>query len=292
MRRVDAIAQADGAAPASASPDGANGAEPPLRHGGLGEAETADIAARFDGQPEELLAWAIERFGRDLGLCSSFQAEGCVLIHMAWRIDPKVRVFTIDTGRLPNETYEVIDRMRERYGIETEVFMPDSGVAERMTSRHGLNLFYRDLNSRLLCCQVRKVLPLRRALANYSAWVTGLRRGQWETRANLRAADIDRDHGGILKLAPLAAWSEKQVWDYIHSNRVPYNSLYDKGYKSIGCAPCTRPVAEGDDPRSGRWWWESDGPKECGMHCTIETTGFDGKIPTAAKSRNGNSGPG
>ncbi|HVN64944.1 MAG TPA: phosphoadenylyl-sulfate reductase [Candidatus Binataceae bacterium] len=284
MRSVAAGADAAAAALAIAAHDGANGAAATLDRAPMGENEVADIAARYEGQPEKLLAWAAERFGRALGICSSFQAEGCVLIDMAWRIDPKVRVFTIDTGRMPNETYELIDQVRDRYGIEVEVFMPDAGVTERMTSHHGLNLFYRDLNSRLLCCQVRKVIPLRRALANYGAWVTGLRRGQWESRANLRVADIDRDHGGIVKLAPLAAWSEAQVWDYIHAKNVPYSSLYDKGYKSIGCAPCTRPVAEGEDPRAGRWWWESDGPKECGMHCTIETTGFEGR------AGNGNAG--
>ena len=156
--------------------------------------------------------------------------------------------------------------------------MPDTNVVQQMVTKHGNNLFYRDVNLRLLCCQVRKVLPLRRALMNYSAWVTGLRRDQWATRSNIRKIEIDHDHGGIVKLAPLADWTEEEVWDYIRANDVPYNELYDKGYKSIGCAPCTRAVGEGEDARSGRWWWETGAPKECGMHCAIETGGFEHEL--------------
>ena len=139
-----------------------------------------------------------------------------------------------------------------RYGINVEVFMPDTAVVQQMVTKHGNNLFYNDVNLRLLCCQVRKVLPLRRALMNYSAWVTGLRRDQWATRSNIRKIEIDHDHGGIVKLAPLADWTEEEVWDYIRANDVPYNELYDKGYKSIGCAPCTRAVGEGAGPARGQ----------------------------------------
>jgi phosphoadenosine phosphosulfate reductase len=251
----------------------------PTHHLLMDELEAGEVAVELDDkEPQDVLAWAIERFGRDLGLCCSFQAEGCALIDMAWRIDPNVRVFTIDTGRQPQETYDVIDKVRERYGVDVEVFLPDSGVVQQMVTRHGSNLFYRDVNLRLLCCQVRKVLPLRRALTNYSAWVTGLRREQWATRSNIRKLEIDHDHGGIAKLAPLADWTEGEVWDYIRAHDVPYNALYDKGYKSIGCAPCTRAVAEGEDPRNGRWWWETGAPKECGMHCAIETGGFEHEL--------------
>jgi phosphoadenosine phosphosulfate reductase len=245
----------------------------------MDELEAGEAAVELDGQePQEVLGWALEKFGRQLGICSSFQAEGCVLIDMAWRIDPNVRVFTIDTGRQPEETYRLIDRIRDRYGIRTEMFLPDTRVVEQMVSRHGSNLFYREVNLRLLCCQVRKVLPLRRALMNFDAWVTGLRRDQWATRSNIRKIEIDHDHGGIVKFAPLADWTEEEVWDYIHANDVPYNELYDQGYKSIGCNPCTRAVAAGDDPRSGRWWWETGAPKECGMHCAIETGGFEHEL--------------
>lgn len=258
----------------------------------MDELEAGEAAVELDGQePQEVLGWALEKFGSQLGICSSFQAEGCVLIDMAWRIDPAVRVFTIDTGRQPEETYQLIDRIRDRYGIRTEVFLPDMRVVEQMVTRHGSNLFYRDVNLRLLCCQVRKVLPLRRALMNFDAWVTGLRRDQWATRSNIRKIEIDHDHGGIVKFAPLADWTEEEVWDYIRANDVPYNELYDKGYKSVGCGPCTRAVAAGDDPRSGRWWWETGAPKECGMHCAIETGGFEHELAALLGGHGGDGYP-
>jgi thioredoxin-dependent adenylylsulfate APS reductase len=247
--------------------------------GSMDELEAGEAAVELDDkEPQEVLAWAIERFGRRLGICSSFQAEGCALADMAWRIDPQVRIFTIDTGRQPQETHDLIDAFRDRYGLRVEVFTPDTAVVEGMVTRHGNNLFYRDINLRLLCCQVRKVLPLRRALMNFDAWVTGLRRDQWATRSNIRKVEIDHDHGAIVKFAPLADWTETEVWDYIRANDVLYNALYDRGYRSIGCAPCTRPVAEGDDARAGRWWWETGAPKECGMHCAIETGGFEHEL--------------
>jgi phosphoadenosine phosphosulfate reductase len=245
----------------------------------MDELEAGEAAVELDAlEPQEVLAWAIERFGRRLGICSSFQAEGCTLIDMAWRIDPGVRVFTIDTGRQAEQTYQLMDRIRERYGINIEVFLPDTHAVEQMVARHGVNLFYRDVNLRLLCCQVRKVWPLRRALMNFDAWVTGLRRDQWATRSNIRKLELDHDHGGIVKFAPLADWTEEEVWNYIRANDVPYNELYDQGYKSIGCSPCTRPVPADADPRSGRWWWETGAPKECGMHCSIETGGFEHEL--------------
>jgi phosphoadenosine phosphosulfate reductase len=253
--------------------------EASAEHDLMDELEAGEAAVELDDrEPPEVLAWAIERFGRRLGICSSFQAEGCALIDMAWRIDPHVRVFTIDTGRQPQETHDLIDAIRDRYGLRVEVFTPDSGVVEAMVTRHGNNLFYREVNLRLLCCQVRKVLPLRRALMNFDAWVTGLRRDQWATRSNIRKVEIDHDHGAIVKFAPMADWTEREVWDYIRANDVPYNALYDRGFRSIGCAPCTRPVAAGADPRSGRWWWETGAPKECGMHCAIETGGFEHEL--------------
>ena len=254
----------------------------------MDELEAGEAAVELDDkEPQEVLAWTIERFGNRMGLCSSFQAEGCVLIDMAWRIDPSVRVFTIDTGRMPEETYALIERVRERYGIKTEIFLPDTKVVEQMVSKHGLNLFYRDVNLRLLCCQVRKVLPLRRALIDFDAWVNGLRRDQWATRSNIRKIEIDHDHGGIVKVAPLADWTEEEVWDYIRANDVPYNELYDKGYKSIGCGPMHRRGADGADSREGRWWWETGAPKECGMHCAIETGGFEHEL-AALLGNNGN----
>ena len=241
------------------------------------EARQVGLALEAEG-PEQVLAWALEKFGDRLAICSSFQVESCALIDMAWRIDRSVRVFTIDTGRLPDETHDLVERMRERYGLAIEIFMPEHQVVQKMVSELGTNLFYRDTNLRLLCCQVRKVLPLKRALVNYDAWVTGLRRDQSATRSEVRKLEIDDLHGGIVKLNPLADWTEREVWDYVRRHDVPYNALYDRGYRSIGCAPCTRAVPEGAGARSGRWWWETDALKECGMHCAVESGGFQRQL--------------
>jgi len=242
--------------------------------------EAGELSVYYeDKEPEDILEWAFERFGPErFALISSFQAEAVVLIDMAWRINDKVRVITVDTGRLPQETYDLIDRVRDEYGISVEVVMPDPESVKKMVGRHGINLFYKNVDLRLLCCHIRKVVPLTGVLADLDAWATGLRRGQWATRGNIRKIDIDHDHGGLVKISPLADWSEEAVWEYIRDNNVPYHALYDKGYTSIGCAPCTRPVQPGEDARSGRWWWETGAPKECGMHCPIETGGFEHEV--------------
>src|SRR5262245_22536282 len=245
----------------------------------LDELEAGELAIEFDDQePQDVLQWALERFGQQVGICTSLQAEGLVLVDMAWRINPNVRVFTIDTGRLPQETYELIDQVRAKYGITLDVHVPDSRQVESMVRRHGVNLFYREVPLRLLCCQIRKVLPLRRVLAGFDAWVTGLRREQWATRSNIRKIELDHDHGGIVKINPLADWSEEEVWDYIRAYDVPTHPFYERGYPSIGCGPCTRPIQPGEAPRAGRWWWEEGAPKECGMHCAIETGGFEHEL--------------
>lgn len=160
----------------------------------------------------------------------------------------------------------MIDRVRERYGIAVEVITPDAGEVARMVGAHGTNLFYGSVEHRLLCCDVRKSRPLARALRGYDAWITGVRRDQAATRAGTQQVAIDEEHSGIAKIAPLAAWTKQQVWDYIHEHSLPYHSLYDRGYSSIGCAPCTRATAAGEGERDGRWWWEQDGVKECGLH--------------------------
>ena len=147
-----------------------------------------------------------------------------------------------------------------------------------MVARHGPNLFYRQVEHRLLCCQVRKVLPLTRYLASLDAWITGLRRDQWASRSDIRKIEIDHDHGAIVKLNPLAEWTEEEVWDYVREREIPYHPLYERGYASIGCAPCTRPVEPGEPARAGRWWWEENAPKECGIHCAIETGGFEHEL--------------
>ena len=181
---------------------------------------------------------------------------------MAYRIDPKVKFFSIDTGRLPTETFELIETLRERYpGLALTLLSPDAPQLQRLVDRHGPNLFYRSVEQRLLCCNVRKVQPLTRYLGGVDAWVTGLRRDQWAGRTDIRKVEIDHDHGAIVKLNPLAEWTEDEVWDYVRENDVPVHPLYAQGYTSIGCAPCTRPVAEGEAKRAGRWWWESGAPE-------------------------------
>ena len=255
----------------------------------LDDLEAGELAVQYDAaEPEEVLEWAFERFGRRVGLVSSFQAEAVVLIDMAWRLNQDVRVITIDTGRMPQETYDVIDAVRKKYDLPVEVVFPDAPTVETMVKKHGVNLFYESVPLRLTCCHIRKVLPLNRVLRDLDAWVTGLRREQWATRANIRKIEVDHDHGGIIKISPLADWTQEEVWDYIRENDVPYHPLYDKGYTSISCAPCTRPVPEGADPRSGRWWWEVNAPKECGMHCSIETGGFEHEVAAILGEAHGN----
>jgi thioredoxin-dependent adenylylsulfate APS reductase len=244
-------------------------------HIDLTERDLAQVALEYEQRPpQDVLRWALERFGSRAAICTSFQADGMAILDMAWRIDPSVRVFTIDTGRLPQETYALLDQVREQYGIAIEVYFPDATQVESIVRRHGINLFYRDPQLRLLCCQTRKVLPLKRVLGTLDAWVTGLRRDQAATRAAIHKIEADEEHGGLVKINPLADWTERQVWDYIRTHNVPHHPYYDQGYTSIGCAPCTRPTAPGEDPRAGRWWWENGVEKECGMHCTIESGRF------------------
>lgn len=238
---------------------------------GIDDLEAHRLAHQFEGgDPREPLRWAIDRFGSCLVVATSFQAEGMVLLDMAWRIDPTIRVVSVDTGRLPQETYDLIDRVRERYALSIEVFSPEAAMLESFVGEHGPNPFYRSLELRVGCCDIRKVAPLTRALAGREAWVTGQRRAHQTTRRGINVVERDVAHGGMVKLNPLAAWSDDEVWDYIRANDIPYNALYDQGFTSIGCAPCTRATRPGDDPRSGRWWWESDAPKECGMQCVID----------------------
>ena len=218
------------------------------------------------GAPEAILQWAYEAFPR-LIIVASFQAESSVLIDMASRIRSDVEVLTLDTGRLPQQTYDMIDRVRDRYAIEVKVVSPEAADLQEMVGRHGANLFLKSPDLRRHCCEVRKSRPLARALAGYDAWVTGLRRQQAATRSQTAVVSPDPEHEGLTKVAPLAAWSKDQVWAYIRDNELPYHSLYDLGYTSIGCAPCTRATAPGEDERAGRWWWESaDEVKECGLH--------------------------
>lgn len=212
----------------------------------------------------DLLRWAAETFGDRVALASSFGAEDVVLIDLWSKITPRPRVFTLDTGRLPQETYQVMEEIERRYNLSLEVYFPDTQRVEEMVRTHGINLFYKTTDLRKLCCHVRKVEPLERALSGLSAWITGLRREQSAYRTSV--PKVEEELNGRVKVNPLADWTEPQVWSYIHENRVPYNKLHDQGYPSIGCAPCTRPIQPGEDPRAGRWWWENNTHRECGLH--------------------------
>ena len=212
---------------------------------------------------EEVLSWALSAYGDSLAISTSFQKEGMVVIDIATRIHPHVRVFTIDTGRLPEETHQMMETVRQRYGIPVEIVFPEASEVESMIATHGPNLFYREVTLRKLCCHIRKVRPLERKLATLSAWVVGLRRSQTESRADIAKVE-SRD--GIVKISPLADWTTQDVEDYILRHDVPVHPLYAKGFPSIGCGPCTRATFDCEDQRAGRWWWEQNTEKECGIH--------------------------
>jgi thioredoxin-dependent adenylylsulfate APS reductase len=212
---------------------------------------------------EEVLSWALSAYGDSLAISTSFQKEGMVVIDIATRINPRVRVFTIDTGRLPEETHQMMETVRQRYGIPVEIVFPEASEVESMIALHGPNLFYREVTLRKLCCHIRKVRPLERKLATLSAWVVGLRRSQTESRADIAKVE-SRD--AIVKISPLADWTSHDVDDYILRHDVPVHPLYAKGFPSIGCGPCTRATFDCEDQRAGRWWWEQDTEKECGIH--------------------------
>lgn len=230
------------------------------------KALVAEMAPRIELlEAPDVVRWALERFGSDMVFASSFGAEDIVVIDLLMRHDPTARVVTLDTGRLPQETYDVMEAVRQRYGLKLEVFFPDAPAVEAMVAEHGLNLFYRSVELRRLCCRVRKVEPLRRALAGLEAWMTGLRREQAVTRAGIAKLEWDDVHE-LVKVNPLADWTWDQVWAYIRAHQLPYNALHHRGFSSIGCAPCTRAIEPGEDLRAGRWWWERPESKECGLH--------------------------
>jgi phosphoadenosine phosphosulfate reductase len=225
------------------------------------------LTAAEDLDARDVLAVALEQLGRDrLAIASSFGVEDIVLIDLLASLEPRPRVFTLDTGRLPQETYDLMDQVRRRYGIDVEVYFPDAIRVEEMVLTKGLNLFYESVENRRECCHVRKVEPLGRALATVDGWVTGLRRDQATTRAGVAKAEPDPSRAGLWKIAPLADWTSDRVWAYVRERDLPYNALHDRGYPSIGCAPCTRAVEAGEDERAGRWWWEQESSRECGIH--------------------------
>ena len=216
--------------------------------------------------PQEILTWALEKYGTRVGIASSFGLEDMVLIDMASKITKQFTVFTLDTGRLHEETYLTMDRTRSHYGIAIQSYFPKTEAVEQLERQKGFFSFKESLENRKECCAIRKVEPLTRALSNLDAWITGIRRDQIVTRTDITKVGEDADRPPLIKINPIADWSLEQVEDYIAKNKVPVNPLHKQNYPSIGCAPCTRPIEKGEDIRAGRWWWENPDHKECGLH--------------------------
>jgi phosphoadenosine phosphosulfate reductase len=215
--------------------------------------------------PEETIRYFLECCKGKIAFATSLGAEDQVITDLLIKTDPSIRIFTLDTGRLFNETLELLQLTNLKYSINIEVYFPDYQKVEKMVADHGINLFYSSVENRKHCCHIRKVEPLKRALKDVDVWITGIRREQSITRKDNDLVEWD-DEYQLVKVCPLLDWTEAQVWDYIKKNNVPYNPLHDKGYPSIGCIPCTRAVEQGEELRDGRWWWESAENKECGLH--------------------------
>jgi phosphoadenosine phosphosulfate reductase len=211
-----------------------------------------------------ILTAAVRDFN-SVTFANSLGAEDMVLTDLIARSGLGISMFSLDTGRLPKETYDLIQEVGERYTLPLQVYFPDSRLVEEYVAGHGINGFYHSVDNRKGCCFVRKVEPLRRALKGKAAWITGMRRDQAVTRGTLEVSSFDADNG-LQKFNPLLDWSNKEVWAYIRQFDVPYNKLHDQFYPSLGCAPCTRSVTPGEDIRAGRWWWEDPASKECGLH--------------------------
>lgn len=228
--------------------------------------DVTEVVKKFkDSTAVEILEYFIKEYGNTAALSSSFGVEDQVLTHMMLTLDKNANVFTLDTGRLHPETYSVMDATNLKYGVKVNVFFPNTQAVENLYKTQGINGFYESIENRKVCCYVRKIEPLRRALGDLDVWITGLRASQSVTRENLNVIEYD-EINKVIKVNPLLDWSEKDVWDFVKENKVPYNKLHDEGFPSIGCAPCTRAVAAGEDVRSGRWWWENPEHKECGLH--------------------------
>lgn len=219
----------------------------------------------YSKSSEEILEYMFKSFEGKVGFSTSLGLEDQIITHMLSSINRSAYVFTLDTGRLFPETYDLLDLTSKKYNMVINVFFPDAVNVQEMVNSKGINLFYDSIENRKLCCFIRKVEPLKKAFSGLDAWVSGIRRGQASTRKDMRVVEWDSNYN-LIKVNPLIEWSESQVWDYIHNNNVPYNRLHDKGFPSIGCQPCTRAIMEGEDIRAGRWWWENPDTRECGLH--------------------------
>lgn len=214
---------------------------------------------------EELLSGFLNEYKNRIALSSSLGLEDQILTHMVCAIDKTTNIFTLDTGRLFPETYDLIHRTNSKYGIKLSVYFPDASHVEEMVNTRGINLFYESVENRKLCCNIRKIEPLKRAFAGLEVWICGLRREQSVTRQDMQRIEWD-EANGLIKLNPLIDWTEEEVREFIKTHGIPYNPLHDKGFPSIGCQPCTRAIFPGEDIRAGRWWWENPDTKECGLH--------------------------
>ncbi|HEY5511365.1 MAG TPA: phosphoadenylyl-sulfate reductase [Prolixibacteraceae bacterium] len=213
----------------------------------------------------EMIRFFLEEYKGRIALSSSLGLEDQVLTQMVCSVDKNIKIFTLDTGRLFPETYDLIHRTNQKYEIQMQVYFPEAHQVEEMVRTKGINLFYNSIDDRKTCCRIRKLEPLRRAFSGLDVWICGLRRDQSVTRSEMQPIEWD-EANGLIKLNPLIDWSEQQVREYIKENKIPYNPLHDKDYPSIGCQPCTRAVLPEEDLRAGRWWWENPDTKECGLH--------------------------
>jgi phosphoadenosine phosphosulfate reductase len=225
-----------------------------------------ELNKRFqNSKPEEVLEYFLKEYEQKAALSSSLGAEDQVLTDMLLKIDKNANIFTLDTGRLHPQTYDVMDGTNLKYGIKINVFFPKNEDVQKLYNTQGINGHFESIENRKNCCGIRKIEPLKRALAPLKIWFTGLRAAQSVTRVDMPVVEYDATLD-VIKVNALISWSEEDVWNYIKQNRVPYNKLHDEGFPSIGCSPCTRPIKVGEDIRSGRWWWENPEHKECGLH--------------------------
>lgn len=235
----------------------------PLIHPNVTDALRDKVALKT-AAAVDLLKQAAAEF-QPIGFASSMGAEDMVITDLIQRNALDIEIFTLDTGRLPSETYDLMAKAEKHYNARPVTFFPRHEAVEEYVRKHGINAFYDSVDLRKACCGMRKVEPLKRALAGKKAWITGMRAQQSATRAELPLRQFDESHG-IEKFNPLSDWSEREVWVYIHTHGVPYNELHERFVPSIGCQPCTRPISPGEDIRAGRWWWENPESKECGLH--------------------------
>jgi phosphoadenosine phosphosulfate reductase len=236
----------------------------------MGELLNLDLEQKAAAVRQQL-ADSVREHGRVV-YSNSLGAEAMVLTDIIWSHVPEIDIFSIDTGRLHEETYELLEKLQRRYKRSIRLVYPDAQALEKLVADQGVNGFYHSLESRLACCHVRKVEPFRRAVAGYSAWVTGVRREQSATRAQAQPIEWDTENS-LHKVSPLLDWTEEQVWQYIRARKLPYNSLHDRQFPSIGCSPCTRAIQPGENRRAGRWWWEQPESRECGLHPRVRHAG-------------------